>query len=162
MAQLPDLALEASIQTDLYRVDRYRRLKPGEVAPGPQVTIARIEAPIEREDARFIVGMALLGCDRRSCNRSSARVPILMYHQSRPMDRKSCPRVNPDAFAQQMLWLRRNGYHAINSERASFVANDYPFEGRPLLITFDDGYEDFAEQAWPILKFSLSAEVYCH
>jgi peptidoglycan/xylan/chitin deacetylase (PgdA/CDA1 family) len=71
-------------------------------------------------------------------------------------------RVNPDAFAQQMLWLRRNGYHTINSEQlAWFVANDCPFEGRPLLITFDDGYEDFAEQAWPILKANdLSAEVF--
>jgi len=60
------------------------------------------------------------------------------------------------------LWLRRNGYHTINSEQlAWFVANDCPFEGRPLLITFDDGYEDFAEQAWPILKANdLSAEVF--
>jgi peptidoglycan/xylan/chitin deacetylase (PgdA/CDA1 family) len=71
-------------------------------------------------------------------------------------------RLSPDAFAEQMSWLRRNGYHTINSEQlAWFVVNDHPFVGRPLLITFDDGYDDFAEQAWPALKANdLSAEVF--
>jgi peptidoglycan/xylan/chitin deacetylase (PgdA/CDA1 family)/2-polyprenyl-3-methyl-5-hydroxy-6-metoxy-1,4-benzoquinol methylase len=165
MAQLPDLALEASIQTELYRVDRYRRLKPGDVAPGPQVTIARIEAPIEREVARFIVwnGAVRLRSEVVQSERRT-HVPVLMYHRiaTDGPEELARYRVNPDAFAQQMLWLRRNGYHTINSEQlAWFVANDYPFEGRPLLITFDDGYEDFAEQAWPILKANdLSAEVF--
>ncbi|OAF15435.1 hypothetical protein AYJ54_39330 [Bradyrhizobium centrolobii] len=165
MAQLPDLALEASIQTSLYRVDRYRRLKPGEVAPGPRVAMARIGATIERDVARFVVPNGAV--TRRSEVRKSERrplVPVLMYHRIATDGPEGLARyrVNPDTFAEQMLWLRRNGYHTINSEQlAWFVANDYPFEGRPLLITFDDGYEDFAEQAWPILKANdLSAEVF--
>ncbi|MBR0697914.1 trifunctional glycosyltransferase/class I SAM-dependent methyltransferase/polysaccharide deacetylase [Bradyrhizobium lablabi] len=165
MARLPDLALESSIQTDLYRVDRYRRPKPGEVAPDPQVTFAPIAAPIEREVARFIVRNGAVR--RRSEVRQSERrthVPVLMYHRIATDGPEALARyrVNPDTFAEQMLWLRRNGYHTINSEQlAWFVANDYSFEGRPLLITFDDGYEDFAEQAWPILKANdLSAEVF--
>ncbi|WP_426434890.1 glycosyltransferase [Bradyrhizobium genosp. P] len=165
MAGLPDLALEASIQTDFYRVDRYRRLKPGEIAPDSQVTIAEIGAPVEREVARFIVrnGAVRLRSEVQQSERRS-HIPILMYHRIAADGPQELARyrVNPDAFAQQMFWLRRNGYHTINSEQlAWFVANDYPFEGRPLLVTFDDGYEDFAEHAWPMLKANdLTAEVF--
>jgi len=165
MAQLPELALEASIQTELYRVDRYRRLAPGEVALEPQVMIARIDAPIDTEVARFVVRNGAV--KRRSEVLKSERrshVPILMYHRiaTDGPDQLARYRVDPDAFAEQMSWLRRNGYHTINSEQlAWFVANNHPFEGRPLLITFDDGYQDFAEQAWPILKANdFSSEVF--
>ena len=93
-----------------------------------------------------------------------SHVPILMYHQiaADGPEELARHRIDADCFAEQMLWLRRNGYHTINSEQlAWFIVNDYSFEGRPLLITFDDGYEGFAEQAWPILKANdLSAEVF--
>ncbi|MCC8935256.1 glycosyltransferase [Bradyrhizobium sp. Arg68] len=165
MARLPELALEASMQTELYRVDRYKRLAPGEMRPDPQVTTAGIDAPIESEVARFVVRHGAVR--RRSEVRQSERrshVPVLMYHRiaTDGPEQLARYRVDPDLFADQMLWLRRNGYHTINSEElAWFVANNYPFEGRPLLITFDDGYQDFAEQAWPILKSNdLSAEVF--
>jgi glycosyltransferase involved in cell wall biosynthesis/peptidoglycan/xylan/chitin deacetylase (PgdA/CDA1 family) len=165
MEKVPDLALEVSIQTDLYRVDRYKRLLPGEVAPRPQVTVRQIEASIEREVTRFIVRNGAVR--RRSEVAQSERrphVPILMYHQiaAHGPEELARHRIDADGFAEQMLWLRRNGYHTINSEQlAWFLVNDYPFGGRPLLITFDDGYEDFADQAWPILKANdLSAEVF--
>jgi peptidoglycan/xylan/chitin deacetylase (PgdA/CDA1 family)/SAM-dependent methyltransferase len=165
MARLPELALEASVQTELYRVDRYKRLAPGEMRPDPEVTTAGIDAPIESEVARLVVRHGAVR--RRSEVRQSERrshVPVLMYHRiaTDGPEQLARYRVSPDVFADQMLWLRRNGYHTINSEQlAWFVANNYPFEGRPLLITFDDGYQDFAEQAWPILKSNdLSAEVF--
>jgi peptidoglycan/xylan/chitin deacetylase (PgdA/CDA1 family) len=165
MEKVPGLALETSIQTELYRVDRYRRLQSGEVATGPQIIVAQIDAPIEREVARFIVRNGAVR--RRSEVAQSERrthVPALTYHRiaTDGPGELARYRVHPDAFEEQMLWLRRNGYHTINSEQLTwFIINDWPFEGRPLLMTFDDGYEDFAELAWPILKANdLSAEVF--
>jgi peptidoglycan/xylan/chitin deacetylase (PgdA/CDA1 family) len=36
-----------------------------------------------------------------------------------------------------------------------------PLSGRPVLVTFDDGYRDFAEVAWPILdSYGFSALVF--
>jgi peptidoglycan/xylan/chitin deacetylase (PgdA/CDA1 family) len=91
-------------------------------------------------------------------------VPVLMYHRIARDGPEELARyrVYPDAFEEQMVWLRRNGYHTINSEQlAWFVVNNHPFVGRPVLVTFDDGYEDFAEHAWPILKANdFIAEVF--
>lgn len=162
---VPGLALETSIETELYRIDRFRRLFPGEVPPDAQVKCAAINAPIEVEVARSIVWGGAVA--RRSDVAQSERrthAPVLMYHRiaAEGPGELARYRLSPDAFGQQMLWLRRNGYHTINSDQlAWFVANDHPFVGRPVLITFDDGYEDFAEHGWPILQANdFSAEVF--
>lgn len=162
---VPALALEASIQSELYRVDRFKRLLPGEIAPVPQVTEVAINSPIETDVARFIVwgGAVARRTDVVQTERRE-RIPILMYHRIATDGPAELARyrVSQEAFREQMLWLRRNGYHAINSEQLAWrMANNDQFVGRPVLITFDDGYEDFAKHAWPILQRNdLSAEVF--
>jgi peptidoglycan/xylan/chitin deacetylase (PgdA/CDA1 family) len=92
------------------------------------------------------------------------RVPVLMYRRIATDGPNDLSRyhLSPDAFREQMLWLRRHGYHTINSEQlAWFIANNQPFVGRPVLITFDDGYDEFARHAWPVLQANdFSAEVF--
>ncbi|MGY4607002.1 glycosyltransferase involved in cell wall biosynthesis/peptidoglycan/xylan/chitin deacetylase (PgdA/CDA1 family) [Bradyrhizobium sp. USDA 4474] len=160
-----ELTLDASIQTELYRVDRYKRLSAPESAPAAHIATAEITAAIEPEVARFILWDGAAA--RRSVvlqTETRQRLPILMYHRisdDGPTE-LSRFRVRPDVFREQILWLRRNGYHAITSEQlAWFVNNKHPFVGRPVLITFDDGYRDFAERAWPVLRASdFTAEVF--
>ena len=165
MESVPDLALEASVQTELYRIDRFRRLHVGEIVSEPVTRVVPIDAPIETEVERFIVrnGAVARRAELAQTERPS-QLPILMYHRvaSDGPEKLAQLRLSPSAFHAQMLWLRRNGYHTINSEQlAWFVANDHPFVGRPVLITFDDGYKDFAEHAWPILRaHDFSAEVF--
>ena len=126
---------------------------------------ATIDAPIELEVARSIVwGGAVARRFDVAQSERRAHAPVLMYHRiaTEGPDELARYRLSPDAFGQQMLWLRRNGYHTINSDQlAWFVASNHPFVGRPVLITFDDGYQDFAEYAWPILQANdFSAEVF--
>lgn len=162
---VPGLALETSIETDLYRIDRFRRLLPGGAPPDAQVRCAAVNAPVEVEVARCIVwgGAVARRFDVAQSERRT-HAPVLMYHRVAVEGPRELARYRlaPDAFRQQMLWLRRNGYHTINSDQlAWFVAGNHPFVGRPVLITFDDGYEDFAEHAWPILQANdFSAEVF--
>ncbi|MDA9508691.1 hypothetical protein XI09_29420 [Bradyrhizobium sp. CCBAU 11386] len=156
MGNNPEIALDASIQTELYRVDRYKRGDSAERKGIPQISVAEVKAPIAPEVARCIVWNGAVA--RRSAAIKSERrsqLPILMYHRVAVDGPAKLARfrVPPTVFREQMLWLRRNGYHGIDSEQlAWFVEHKHPFVGRPVLITFDDGYRDFADSAWPILQ----------
>ncbi|TIN09250.1 trifunctional glycosyltransferase/class I SAM-dependent methyltransferase/polysaccharide deacetylase [Mesorhizobium sp.] len=165
LAGTEGLVLDQSIQTELYRIDRFRRLSPDEVATEPMIDHAPIRARLEIGVARNIVwgGARAL---RRDVARSERRqrIPVLMYHSVADEGPAALARfrLTPAAFHSQMAWLRANGFHAIRSEQLErFIASRQPFAGRPVLITFDDGFQNFADHAWPILRANdLTAEVF--
>ncbi|WP_240547310.1 trifunctional glycosyltransferase/class I SAM-dependent methyltransferase/polysaccharide deacetylase [Mesorhizobium tianshanense] len=165
LAATEGLVLEQSIQTELYRIDRFRRLSPGDVATEPIIDHVPIRAPVGIGVSRNIVwgGARAL---RRDVARSERRqrIPVLMYHSVADDGPAALSRfrLTPAAFASQMAWLRANGFHAIGSEQLEgSIANRSPFVGRPVLITFDDGFQNFADHAWPILRANdLTAEVF--
>lgn len=165
LACTPGLALERSLQSELYRIDRFRKLAPGETAGRPSVDEVPIEAPIEIDVARQIVrgGAGALRSDVARSERRT-RIPVLMYHGVAEDGPEALARyrLTPRAFARQAAWLRANGFHAVMSEQLEwFIANRHPFVGRPVMISFDDGFQNFADQAWPILRaHDLTAEVF--
>lgn len=58
----------------------------------------------------------------------------------------------PRLFDRQMRHLTRS-YHPISaSELIAALAGHHTLPPRPVLVTFDDGYRDFAELAYPILR----------
>jgi peptidoglycan/xylan/chitin deacetylase (PgdA/CDA1 family) len=86
------------------------------------------------------------------------RVPVLMYHYIRinpvASDRLGYNlSVTPADFAAQMQWLVTNGFHTIfPSELNAALTQGTPLPTKPIVLTFDDGYRDFYDQAWPVLK----------
>jgi peptidoglycan/xylan/chitin deacetylase (PgdA/CDA1 family) len=87
--------------------------------------------------------------------RNDATIPILMYHQVTPQRLTAFRKyaVTPKAFAAQMSWLAWAGYVPINLD----VWLDYRSDrdrlpSRPVIITFDDGFQDCVEHAVPILQ----------
>lgn len=89
---------------------------------------------------------------------------VLMYHRVCRDDawRPSEFVVSASAFRRQMSWLARHGYY---TPRLSDVLRDGGRApcvcGRPVMITFDDGYADVLANALPVLRdFGFTAAVF--
>jgi peptidoglycan/xylan/chitin deacetylase (PgdA/CDA1 family) len=91
-------------------------------------------------------------------DRATVRVPILEYHYVRvnpdPHDRLGFAlSVTPDDFAAQMSWLRSSGYHPVDlADLRAYFQQHTALPGRPVVLTFDDGYDDFYSAALPVLQ----------
>jgi peptidoglycan/xylan/chitin deacetylase (PgdA/CDA1 family) len=88
-------------------------------------------------------------------------LPILMYHSISSPARVLC--VTPSGFKSQMESLYDNGYVGITLETALLYARGLPVRmpSKPVVLTFDDGYKDFIEEAVPILEqFGFRATVF--
>lgn len=85
----------------------------------------------------------------------STSVPVLMYHS---ISDRASPRfrrwtVSPSSFAAQMEYLAEHGFSTLHArEYAECLRGDAPLPEKPVLVTFDDGYADFADVAVPIMK----------
>lgn len=93
------------------------------------------------------------------------RVPIMMYHHIAPTPIRANYRtdydyrlaysltVTPQAFAAQLDYLKRAGYHTVTPHailNALFFG--VPLPPKPIALTFDDGYLDNATYAVPLLQ----------
>lgn len=86
----------------------------------------------------------------------SPPLSILMYHQIGRYPRPDAHRAlfcHIDRFRSQLRYLKFAGFKVLSLDEARRCL----FEGEPLpkrsvVITVDDGYDDFREFAWPALK----------
>lgn len=79
-------------------------------------------------------------------------VPILLYHHiSDSIDTQY--NVHPEQFAEQMKWLYDHGYSTITiADVARLILQGGEIPERPVVLTFDDGYLDVFQNAYPIMQ----------
>ena len=82
---------------------------------------------------------------------------VLNYHDitaegqhTPPFDRVG---VSEAHFADQLAWLKREGYHPVSMQAIIDAAKGKaPLPPKAVLLTFDDGYESFYTRAYPLLE----------
>lgn len=102
-----------------------------------------------QDDVRSIVGSALSVNPRREPRDKSLRV--LMYHRISRDPSRDILAVHPFAFREQLLWLREEGFRILSIRDAIEGLRNGRLEAGSVLLTFDDGYRDNYEEAFPIL-----------
>lgn len=85
-------------------------------------------------------------------------VPVFMYHHIRINPRPNDPvwaalNVSPDQLDQQLFYLNAHNYHTITLDELSDVLDGkISLPKNSIILTFDDGYRNFYENAFPLLK----------
>lgn len=84
-------------------------------------------------------------------------VPILMYHHITNVPTTNVLdwslTVTPGMFSQQLDYLKAQGYHTITfNQLLNALYYNGPLPSKPIILTFDDGYEDGYQFAYPILR----------
>jgi peptidoglycan/xylan/chitin deacetylase (PgdA/CDA1 family) len=90
-------------------------------------------------------------------------LPVLMYHHigDLPQVNDAIRRgltVSPQNFAAQVAWVKSQGYTSVTfAELWNYASKKNPLPKKPIIFSFDDGYDDVFTNAVPILeKFGYS------
>jgi peptidoglycan/xylan/chitin deacetylase (PgdA/CDA1 family) len=103
---------------------------------------------------------------RRFMRLSGSGIPILMYHRIPEEDTCTthpyyCTNTAVPVFEQQIAFLHRSGYRSVSVTEAFRLAQARATGEKLVAITFDDGYQDFYTNAFPVLnRYGYSATVY--
>lgn len=93
-------------------------------------------------------------------------VPILLYHYISENPNKADIARNglstpPSVFEEQLQTLKANGYTPITLDEMAAAFSGASLPAKPVILTFDDGYEDFYLNAYPLLtKYQMKATAF--
>jgi peptidoglycan/xylan/chitin deacetylase (PgdA/CDA1 family) len=96
---------------------------------------------------------------------SLAKIRVLLYHRiTRSGDGKDAPSmiISANTFRRHLQLLDQWGYTAITfADVRLTLAGELHLPNKPVIITFDDGYADVYETAFPLLQeFGMKAVVF--
>ena len=144
----PDLQPEAEFWTPLYRIQRFVKSE----AP---VSFERIIGDTAQPlPAQVAAQVKWHGRTPAASSPTWHDFPVLMYHRIADDGPAALAqwRTGVDAFAQQLTWLRDNGWHGISLSRLHAVFSEgQALPNKSVILTFDDGTTDFIENALPLL-----------
>jgi biofilm PGA synthesis lipoprotein PgaB len=103
----------------------------------------------------FCLGLALLSSPCVAAEYSDpARFTALCYHEIEPEGAPlSATALREQDLAAQFAWLQANAYQPVNlTQIVAARAGGPPLPAKAVLLTFDDGRQDFFSRVYPLLK----------
>ncbi|MEW8957326.1 polysaccharide deacetylase family protein [Clostridium sp.] len=93
---------------------------------------------------------------------NSIGVPVLYYHSIYDNPNKDELIVSKEMFREQMKYLKDNNYKTLTlSELQEYIRDNKKIPEKSVAITFDDGWVDNYENAYPILKeYGFNATIF--
>lgn len=81
-------------------------------------------------------------------------VPVIMYHHIlEQSNRWGAYVISPTQFRNDLKYVKEQGYATVSGKQLiDYAERRTPLPEKPILITFDDGYESSYQYAYPILK----------
>ena len=143
------LSLRKQVLTPLYRIQLFQR-STSSATKEPLAQIAAMGNLPPKVSARVLWNGGTALNDRPSG--ATERLPILMYHRIAPLAAPDRNRytVTPEAFDQQMRLLSESGaYTTCIEDWHNAMRSRRPLPGKAVLLTFDDGYDDFLSSLGP-------------
>jgi peptidoglycan/xylan/chitin deacetylase (PgdA/CDA1 family) len=87
-------------------------------------------------------------------------LPVLLYHKVSKTHTDNLT-ILPETFEQHLIFLNKKGYTTVSmQELIAFQYKHAPLPQKPVMITFDDGYVNNFELAYPLLKQYKSKAVF--
>ena len=159
------LQLEEELRTPAYRVQRFARAplgRAGRSAPTPRVRVVPQPTPLPPHLVESFRDAGAPRHEARVTPVETAELPILVYHRVAPGGGSAPYRVSPESFEEHLCYLRDAGFRGVELEEWGAASSARrPLPGRAVAITFDDGYQDFADHAWPLLRrYGFTATVF--
>jgi glycosyltransferase involved in cell wall biosynthesis/peptidoglycan/xylan/chitin deacetylase (PgdA/CDA1 family)/2-polyprenyl-3-methyl-5-hydroxy-6-metoxy-1,4-benzoquinol methylase len=157
LARLPSLRFLREVRNEAYRIQLFqRRPSPLEAVTTTEPEVSE-EAPFDSPAPRVASSLkAAGGAPSPYTNpKGSSTLPILMYHRvtREGPDAAARYRVAPEDLEAQLRYLNEAGFVSVTIYdwlRAAKYRRPLPL--RSVLLTFDDGYQDFADVAWPLVR----------
>ena len=97
-----------------------------------------------------------------SLTQDNIGIPILYYHSVSPSADNEVI-ITPEILKSELQYLKDEGYTTLTlNEVSDYLLNSSAIPSKSIVITFDDGYMDNYDNAFPILKeLGMKATIFC-
>lgn len=122
------------------------------------IRLSKFEAVILCSVIIVISFFFALGGERKTATVNSSveytDLPIIMYHHiTKDKSKTGKYTIHISELEKDLAYLEKNGFNTVTvSDLIDYTENDAPLPEKPIMITFDDGFESFYSYAYPLLK----------